>query len=344
MGNPMKENDLSQTLDDLLDEFDRLEVESTIVSDRVGERETPREKSKKAEQEPTEIDLLYSDPQVIDFWKNEGQRYSYLYWVRAMIRRQIEPARIDPCLLPVADDPAELDRQRQSVYVLMAELLENPTKELAARITDGSLVEGLRALPLALSGHAMIEKGLSELAVLQKMKTDDLLNEIRMEYARIIYDSFFPYVAPYESIYLGDRQVQGEITGQVYRAYNAANLQASGEFADHIMHECTFVAELIGRTLNADDAEVCEKAQQQLDSFLADHLLPWATRFGHDFERVGSMLDKNSRDRPAQGYVTGIGKLVIGFFTLEANRFHAKQPLPDQMVRFALADPDDDTT
>lgn len=337
----MKENDLSQKLNDLLDEFDRLEVETTIVSDRVGERETPREKSKKSEREQTEIDLLYSDPQVIDFWKSEGQRYSYLYWVRAMIHRQVEAARIDPCLLPVADDAAALDQQRQSVYDLMAELLENPTRDLAKRITDGSLVETLRAMPLALSGHDLIDTGLSELANLQKMETEDLLNEIRMEYARIIYDSFFPYVSPYESIYLGDRQVQGERTGQVYRAYNAAGLKAEGEFADHIMHECTFVAELIGRRLTADqdgDAEASTKATKQHDEFLASHLLPWATRFGHDFAHVGGMLDDNSRDRPAQGYVTGIGKLVIGFFTLEANRFHTKQPLSEQFVRFAMAE------
>ncbi len=338
----MQEDDLSQTLNDLLDEFERLEAETTRVSDRVGEREIP--KDNKELREETEIDLLYSDPQVIDFWKSEGKRYDYLYWVRAMIHRQIEPVRIDPCLLPVVDDQTRLDTQRMAIYDLMAELLENPTRELAERLTDGTLVEGLRALPLAMSGHAMIDAGLSELAVLQKFETKELLNEIRMEYARIIYDSFFPYVSPYESIYMGDRQVQGDITGQVYREYNAAGLKASGEFADHIMHECAFVSELIGRKLKADtdgNAEAAELAQRQQDEFLGMHLLPWATRFGHDFERVASMLDKDSRDRPAQGYVTGIGKLVIGFFTLEANRYHSKHPLREDKVRFAAEEPVD---
>ncbi len=334
----MKENDLSQTLNDLLDEFDRLDAEATRVSDRVGDRETPGGKGKKELREETEIDLLYSDPQVIDFWKSEGQRYSYLYWVRAMIHRAIEPVRIDPCVLPVCDDVVELDRQRQAVYQLLAELLDNPTRELAERITSGDLLDSLRALPLALSGHPMIDKALGELSVLQVMKTDELLNEIRMEYARIIYDSFFPYVSPYESIYLGDRQVQGNRTGRVYQAYNAAGLKASDEFADHIMHECSFVGELIGRWLKADaasDAEAAAKARDQHDRFMSQHLLLWATRFGHDFERVGTMREENSRERPAQGYVTGIGKLVIGFFTLEANRFHSQQTLPEDLVRFA---------
>ena len=43
----MKENDLSQTPNDLLDEVDRLDAESTRVSDRVGDRETPGGKHKK---------------------------------------------------------------------------------------------------------------------------------------------------------------------------------------------------------------------------------------------------------------------------------------------------------
>jgi len=340
----MKEKDLSQTLNDLLDEYERLDAESTRVSDRVGDRETPGGKNKKELREQSEIDLLYSDPQVIDFWKSEGQRYSYLYWVRAMIHRNVEPVRIDPCLTQVADDPALLDQQRQSIYLLLAELLENPTRDLAERLTSGALLESLQAAPLALLGHSASDQGLADLAVFQGQDTEELLNEIRMEYARIIYDSFFPYVSPYESIYLGDRQVQGDRTGQVYRDYNAAGLKASGEFADHIMHECAFIAELIGRKLKANEAghtEAAELAMQQQNRFLGDHLLPWATRFGHDFAHVAAMREENSRERPAQSYVTGIGKLVVGFFTLEANRFHVSQPLPERLVRFAIADPED---
>ncbi|MCP5086722.1 MAG: molecular chaperone TorD family protein [Rhodobacteraceae bacterium] len=340
----MSDNDLSQTLNDLLDEFDRLDAESTRVSDRVGDRETPGGKNKKELREQSEIDLLYSDPQVIDFWKAEGQRYSYLYWVRAMIHRNVEPVRIDPCETPASDDRALLDQQRQSIYVLLAELLENPTRDLAERLTSGALLKSLQAAPLALFGHSASDQGLADLEVFEGQDTEELLNEIRMEYARIIYDSFFPYVSPYESIYLGDRQVQGERTGQVYRDYNAAGLKASGEFADHIMHECAFVAELIGRKLKADqagDAQAADLATQQQNSFLANHLLPWATRFGHDFRQVAAMREENSRERPAQSYVTGIGRLVIGFFTLEANRFHAKQPLSERLVRFENGDPQD---
>ncbi len=328
----MKEKDLSQTLNDLLDEFDRLDAEATRVSDRVGEREVKADK--KVLREQSEIDLLYSDPQVIDFWKSEGQRYDYLYWVRAMIHRNVEAVRVDPCVLPVVDDPAELDGQRMTAYIVLEELLENPTKDLAERIASGALVESLRALPLALSGHNSIDEGLTELAMLQWQDKDKLLNEIRMEYARIIYDSFFPYVAPYESIYLGDRQVQGDRTGQVYQSYNAAGLKAEGEFPDHIMHECAFIAELIRRRLEEGE-ESAVKAQDHEDRFLATHLLPWATRFGHDFTRIASMREEDSRDRPAQGYATGIGKLVTGFFTLEANRFNARQPLSENLVCFS---------
>jgi len=175
------------------------------------------------------------------------------------------------------------------------------------------------------------------------MDPNDLVNEIRQEYARIIYDSFFPYVAPYESIYMGDRQVQGDITGQVYRDYVAADLKAEGEFADHIMHECAFIAELIGRKLAADatgDNEAAEMAQRRHDAFLSNHLLTWATRFGHDFLRVGEMVEENSRKRPAQSYVTGIGKLVVGFFTIEANRFNSSRPLDERKVLFTTEKPE----
>ena len=329
----MKEKDLSQTLNDLLDEFDRLDVEATRISDRVGEREVVADKQ--TLRESTEIDLLYSDPQVIDFWKTEGQRYSYLYWVRAMIHRNVEPVRIDPCAVPISDDQAELNRQRLIAYRLFEELLDNPTRGLARRIATGELVAALRALPLALSGHTLIDEGLADLECLQWDVKEKLLDEIRMEYARIIYDSFFPYVAPYESIYLGDRQVQGTRTGQVYQCYNAAGLKAEGEFPDHIMHECAFVAELIRRRLE-ENAATAAKAQDHEDRFLANHLLPWATRFGHDFTRVATMREENSRERPAQSYAKGIGKLVTGFFTLEANRFNARKPLPEKLVQFSL--------
>ncbi|MCP5038768.1 MAG: molecular chaperone TorD family protein [Rhodobacteraceae bacterium] len=335
----MKENDLSQTLNDLLDEFDRLDAESTRVSDRVGEREISKDTSKQASREQSEIDLLYSDPQVIDFWKSEGQRYSYLYWVRAMIHREVEPARIDPCAVPHSGDAAEVDRQRQAIYHAMAELLENPTKDLAGRVSSGALSKTLRAAPMALSGHTLVDEGLADLDRLTGMDVDDLLNEIRQEYARIIYDSFFPYVAPYESIYMGDRQVQGDITGQVYRDYIAADLKAEGEFADHIMHECSFVGEMIGRKLAADqsgDTEGAEMAERRHDAFLSSHLLNWGTRFGHDFGYVGAMVEENGRNRPAQSYVTGIGKLVVGFFTLEANRFNSQKALDERKVRFSL--------
>ena len=336
-------SDLSQTLNDLLDEYDRLEAENTRISDRVGEREVPGSKHNKELRQESEIDLLYSDPQVIDFWKSEGQRYDYLYWVRAMIHRHVEAARIAPFAVPACDDPVQLDQQRLSIYHLLVELLENPTKELALQVADGTLVEALRAAPLACSGHPSIEQGLADLASLQGQDPVELLNELRMEYARIIYDSFFPYVSPYESIYLGDRQVQGKRTGKVYDRYRDAKLKASGEFPDHIMHECTFVAELLERKLKATeqgDKEALDLAQQQHDRFLAEHLLLWATRFGHDFHRVGAMLDENSRDRPAQCYVTGIGKLVVGFFTLEANRFHAEHPFNEAQINFARIDPE----
>ncbi|MCP5073116.1 MAG: molecular chaperone TorD family protein [Rhodobacteraceae bacterium] len=343
----MQENDLNQTLNDLLDEFDRLDAESTRLSDRVGERETPGGKNRKELREQSEIDLLYSDPQVIDFWKSEGQRYSYLYWVRAMIQRNVEPVRIDPCLTPVADDQTQLDQQRLRIYDLLAELLENPTRDLAERLANGALLDSLRAAPLVMSGHPAIEKGLAELAVFVGHDVEELLNELRMEYARIIYDSFFPYVSPYESIYLGDRQVQGERTGQVYRDYNAAGLKAEGELPDHIMHECAFVAEMLRQKLKAGEegnAKEAEQAQQRQDRFLAEHLLPWATRFGHDFERVAGMREENSRERPAQNYATGIGKLVVGFFTLEANRFHATQPLSERLVRFTPLSQEDNAS
>lgn len=340
----MKENDLSQTLNDLLDEFDRLDAESTRVSDKVGDRESPDTRKNKEQREQSEIDLLYSDPQVIDFWKSEGQRYSYLYWVRAMIHRNVEAALIDPCVLPVADDQALLDQQRQNIYELLAELLENPTRDLAERLSNGALMDSLRAAPLVLFGHSAVDEAFADLTALKGFDVEELLNEIRMEYARIIYDSFFPYVSPYESIYLGDRQVQGDRTGQVYNDYGAAGLKASGEFADHIMHECAFIAELIGRKLKADkdgDSEAADLAMDHQNQFLAGHLLPWATRFGHDFSRVAAMREENSRNRPAQSYVTGIGKLVVGFFTLEANRFHAKQPLSEMFIRFEKSDQKD---
>lgn len=249
-------------------------------------------KDRETEKLEREIDELFYDPKDAKFWKNEGLKHRYLYWVRATTSRELDepPFEEFSVAAPAGDEgKLALAESRHKLYRLLAAGFAEPTEELAASVVSGAYKAELEAALSAWDGwprSELLQEGLDDLAEAAKMDAAEAHDLLLTEYTRMIYDSFMPFVAPYESVYHGERQVIGERYDSVRAAYAEVGLGIEGtELVDHAMHECEFVSWLAGQEAaarTAGDAERAAGMEVRLTAFLDRHLLSWGTKLCTD--------------------------------------------------------------
>ncbi|MDI6800276.1 MAG: molecular chaperone TorD family protein [Actinomycetota bacterium] len=206
---------------------------------------------------------LFVDEKDVKFWKKEGAKHDHLHWVRAMIsespRFESTPAPEFGPLTLSAEDKARL-------YGWLAQALTEPTESFVESLVSSARGEhSFSPLP----PHPFLESLKDEDPV-------ELLDSLKTEYTRIFFDSYLPFIPPYESVYLGERQVMGEAARRVAAYYKGLGMGAAGEMPDHIAHECEFMALLYQR----GELSLAKE-------FLKEHLLAWGPQLCSDLKILG---------------------------------------------------------
>lgn len=246
---------------------------------------------------PGPLKKLFADRHDVRFWQTEGMQHTYLFWVRATLTEEVEPppfaSPLTPHPLPPllgrtsapgegeggkGDGGEEGEDARRVAYDFLARAWAYPSAETLAAFTAPEFSTAFTEVWTHLTGGALGTEIFAGLA-----KTD--LEQLRAAYTRLFYDTYLPFIPPYESVYSNERQVMGKHAAAVMEFYRRAGLESEGEMPDHIAHECEFIAYLAGEETAAhttgDDARAAAMRELQ-DEFLREHLLPWGVKFCAD--------------------------------------------------------------
>ena len=158
--------------------------------------------------------------------------------------------------------------------------------------------------------------------------SDAALDDIRVDYTRLMIGPERVLAPPWESVYFSDeRLIFSERTSQVrgwYEHFGVAVEKRQQEPDDHIGLELAFITHLARAALMAlerSDAAVFENLIAAQREFLAQHLLTW----------VGDWCGLVSMHTHTD-YYRGIGLLVSGVLTEIATVFTLPPPQPRRQV------------
>ncbi|OGW59177.1 MAG: hypothetical protein A2V83_05405 [Nitrospirae bacterium RBG_16_64_22] len=227
---------------------------------------------------PNEIDLLYSDKKDADFWKRNAREHGRLYWVRAMTTCAFEEGPATPAsLAPGSPSPAV----RAGLYKALARAFRYADEALARDVSSGAFRRDAASAVSVLGKAPVVDEGLSLLAVFEGLNPEDVLDHLQTKHTRLFYDSYMPFVPPYESIYSHEQQMNGARAERAREIYRQGGFPIPAEeMVDHISVELDCLAHLLGQQGSAEGAEGLAS------SLLFDHLVRWAGKFCADVENL----------------------------------------------------------
>ncbi len=170
------------------------------------------------------------------------------------------------------------ENKRENCFRLLAGLFYFPEKSL---FEETNLLENLSeslkvVCPEAVQNAVRIEKSVHAY-------TDE---ELQVEYTQLFKGPYTLLAPPYGSVYLDEgRQVMGDSTMQVIKAYEQEGLAKSSDFKDlpdHIVVELEFMSFLIYQeltVLEAKDKELARNYMEKQNSFLNNFLRKWVPPF-----------------------------------------------------------------
>ncbi len=230
---------------------------------------------------PGPLKKLFADRRDAQFWQTEGMRHSQLFWVRSMLTMEVEDPPFSSAPLPFPQPlGGELKeaRARHTAYGFLAAAWTYPSGEMCATFGTPQFAASLCEVWALLTGDAR------DAEIVAGLQFGNL-ERLREEYTRLFYDTYLPFIPPYESVYYNERQVMGKRAAAVIEFYRRAGLAAEGEMPDHIAHECEFVADLAGKENEAretgNNTRATARRLMQAE-FLCEHLLPWGMKFCAD--------------------------------------------------------------
>ncbi|MDI6786429.1 MAG: molecular chaperone TorD family protein [bacterium] len=245
------------------------------------------------------VEELFVDELNIKFWKREGEKNKNLYWVKSML--DIDQSLLYPEISNFNHkeiDLLSLSKSRMTVYSILKDGFDNPTHKLAIDLTSANMISNISTFEIDMEVVELFEQYLGK-------DSKEVLNDLKEEYTRLIYDSYMPFIPPYESIYRGERQVQGKFTWEVSNFYKEFDLIVDGkEMPDHIVHECEFISILSSyeyENRKNENIKEAEKYHKAISEFLDKHLLIWGNKFCLDlvsltkvpFYRAMALLGKS---------------------------------------------------
>ena len=192
---------------------------------------------------------------------------------------------------------------RANTYRVLAECYHSPDEEFIQAING---LEG---------GGAAVDQ------IVQAAATADV-EKLLIDHARLFLGPYKLLAPPYGSIYLEDGALMGNSTVNVEEFYHEEGLESSDdEVPDHITAELEFMCVLIGKeieAINADDLDAARHYRQKQETFLDLHLGAWIAEFA----------DRIQQEAQTEFYKT-LGR-VTGPFVLEDLQQVSADSLPLQ--------------
>lgn len=239
----------------------------------------------------------FIDPDLIEEWKKFQKKFPYLFWVRAMNikdekewREFIKGKEPDLECPPVspgnAREFAEVAAARRNAYFYIARSFSEPSQGLVDHLLGGDFPSDLVASLGAFVPESKTKEGLKLLKGylnhVKDVKPEKLLEKLRDEHLTIFYDSFFPWLSCYESVYRGEKQIMGELTAMVKESYNNAGFSLTGKYGndppDDAKIELEFMYRLCEEELEAwrrGDTGAAIGCLEMQRKHLYQHLIEW---------------------------------------------------------------------
>ena len=243
----------------------------------------------------------YRNPDDVKKWEKNYSRYPYLLWLRIMlIKDKKEWRKFIQQYLPNLNHKAyevndekeflEIENMRRVLYYYLARCLTEPSEKLCKEIYENSFMENIER-NLYFEDRNVKEFFEIYYKFHERIRRYDLrkfINEMKGEHYLIFYDSFFPFIAPYESIYRSEKQIMGDYTMDVKYTYNRAGFRLHKRYIydhepcfdpyDEIKIELEFMYRVIEKELesiyNGDINRAIFFMNIQKE-FLLKHLIAW---------------------------------------------------------------------
>lgn len=239
----------------------------------------------------------FIDPDLRKDWKKFLKKFPYLFWVQAMnieeekdwialVSKRKPDLRVEPRVPVGAADYAAISKARRDVYFCLARSFSEPSIGLVNDLQNESFLEVLdRGMQLFVPS-SRTQEGLKILReYIIAVKNEDkrkLLRRLRGEHLTIFYDSFFPWLSCYESVYRGEKQIMGDLTAMVKDSYRFAGYSLTGEYGNDPPDDAKIELEFMYRLcedelqswLSGDKDAVLSYLDMQR-FHLWDHLIEW---------------------------------------------------------------------
>lgn len=189
----------------------------------------------------------FIDPDLAKEWKKFQKKYPYLFWVRAMNIKDAKKWReflkgkepdleCAPVLPGNAREFAELATARRNAYFHIARSFSEPSRAFVEALLNGDFASSVESSIGTLVPESKTKEGLEllgeYLSHIKGERQDKVLERLRTEHLTIFYDSFFPWLSCYESVYRGEKQIMGDLTAMVKESYEKAGFHLTGEYGN----------------------------------------------------------------------------------------------------------------
>jgi anaerobic sulfite reductase subunit A len=188
---------------------------------------------------------------------------------------------------------SELAESRSKIYGFLSQIyMKAPTLDLIQRIYSTKFEELLTSLKGFNGLSSELSKGVEIIKHFIKntkeIESEEIRRKLSIEYTRLLrgVKRFYGPPPPYESVYLGEGLVMGDITVTIQRIYDEAGLmihdEQKGEMPDYIGLELDYMKHLCAEEAKSwirNDIEKRTVLKEKQSEFLNEHLGKWAPSF-----------------------------------------------------------------
>lgn len=239
----------------------------------------------------------FVDPDLIKEWKKFLRNYPYLFWVHAMNVKNAEEWRelvkgkepdlnYEPRKPGNAREFALIARARRDAYYHIARSFAEPSRAFAEELLNSDFAAAFESSLKPFVSESKTKDGLSllrrYLALIKNQKINKFLEGLKGEHLTIFYDSFFPWLSCYESVYRGEKQIMGNLTAMVKESYKKACFYLTEEYGndppDDVKIELEFMYRLCEEELEAWQKGDKGSALAYLEmekNHLREHMIEW---------------------------------------------------------------------
>lgn len=249
----------------------------------------------------------FLDPDLVREWERFAKDCPYLFWVQAMNIKSTEDwkrflkdkrPKLDhqPRLPKGPGEFVDLARARRNLYFQLARSFTEPTESLVRDLLSSTFYRDLEANLGVLLEDPRVGEGLAILRefleIFKGAEPERLLEDLGSEHLTIFYDSYFPWLSCYESVYRSEKQTMGELTAMVSRSYGEAGFTPLATYGrdppDDLKLELEFIYRLCEAELGAwrvgDKPKALEHLRLQKEHIHL-HLVEWVPHLCDDLTK-----------------------------------------------------------